>query len=80
LEFRTVLISLDSQENHQQKLMELAREGWMLVPGIPPQAIYQLCKQPGAQPQPGMNVADGIATLAIDESKIGVLRDGKLVQ
>jgi hypothetical protein len=52
----------------------------MMVPGITPHAIYQLCKQPGAQPQQGMNTAEGVATLTIDESKIGILRDGKMVQ
>lgn len=79
VEFKTVLVSLENQQNHQAQLMELAKEGWMMVPGIAPQAIYQLCRQPGAQPQPTMHNAAGEATLQVDESKIGILRGGQIV-
>lgn len=79
LEFKTALLPLDNQENHQRTLQALAQEGWMIVPGITPKAIYELCRQPGAQPQPSMTEASGVATLSIDESKVGILRDGKMV-
>ena len=79
LEFSTVLVALDNQDSHNKQMQALAQEGWMLVPGITPQAIYQLCRQPGAPAQPAMTEAAGQATLSIDESKITILRGGKPV-
>lgn len=57
------------------ELEKLQREGWTLVPGIMPVAIYHVVRAK----QQHVSAPAGFGTLHIDESKIGILRDGKLL-
>ncbi|HVX57434.1 MAG TPA: hypothetical protein VHA37_06910 [Candidatus Saccharimonadales bacterium] len=60
-------------EAHVRKMTE---EGWMLLPGIPPVAIYHCVRMNGAPddaPKPTVKVA-------IDDSKVHVLRNGVLIE
>jgi len=72
LEFRTAVLELD--DKFQERVNNLQQDGWMIMPGTQPVAFYQLCRQ---LERPA---AAGFATLQIDESKIGILRNGKMVQ
>ena len=59
----------------------LAKDGWQLVPGVQPIAIYNLVRQknmPVSAPAP-VSPQAGMGTLGIDDSKIFMMRDGKLV-
>jgi hypothetical protein len=71
LEYSTIILPLD--ERQQESLDAKAREGWQLVPGVPPIGIWQVCR---ALPEPIVQ-ASGFGTLHIDDSKIFILRDGK---
>ena len=82
VEFDTVVIPLDGDV--QAALEAKAREGWMLVPGIKPLGIWQVCRQPGvtfAQPAAGNMMESGgpKVTLTVDPSKVGILRNGKFI-
>ena len=72
IEHKTVSIVID--ENMQAEMDKLTADGWMLIPDIKPVAIYQLVRAKGAQA-----TTHGIgAQLKIDDSKVGILRGGKL--
>lgn len=66
---------LQIDNNLQQEVKQLEAEGWELVPGILPVAVYHLVriknKPPFAQ------IAEG--TMGVDDSKVLVIRDGKVV-
>ena len=64
----------------QGNLEAMAAEGWMLVPGIVPVGVYHVVRLKGVQPGPQpLAAAAPVARLAIDETKIKILRDGKLI-
>lgn len=74
LEFKTLVMSLQDP-NLQQTLQQLEQSGWIMVPGVPPQVIYVICRplqQPGQQ--------EGFGQLRIDESKMYFVdKDGNRV-
>lgn len=72
LEFKTEVLVLN--EKMSERLAQLQKEGWLLVNGVAPLAVYQLCRQVKQQ-------AEGLATgtLTIDESGVQIIRDGKVV-
>ncbi len=77
LEFDTLVVPLDA--NVQQALEAKAQEGWMLVPGTVPRAIYQICR-PLQQQQPQAE-SKGFGVLRIDESKMYFIdKDGNRVE
>lgn len=57
------------------ELEQLQKEGWTLAPGVEPVAIYHVVR-PKQQP---MTQPAGLGAMHIDEGKIGILRDGKLL-
>lgn len=59
----------------QAEIEKLAKEGWTLVPGVQPVAIYHVVRAK----QQHISAPAGLGALHIDESKIGILRDGKLL-
>lgn len=61
--------------NLQAELERLTKEGWILVPGVQPIAIYHVVRQKAATAQ--ANTA--IGTMMIDESKVQILRNGQLI-
>lgn len=60
-------------ENLPQQLNELAAEGWTLIASVPPVGVYHVCRVKGSQGQ------KPIVRIHIDESKIFLHRDGKLI-
>ena len=69
LEVKTEVVEVNDQMT--QKLEALQAQGWTLVAGVTPVAIYHLCRpvQPNA----------ALGTLKIDESQVQIIRDGKIV-
>lgn len=57
------------------KIEALRAEGWELIAGIPPVAIYHVVRKKIVQPSD----EGAQLTMAIDDAKIGVIRNGKLV-
>lgn len=59
----------------QGEVKKLEAEGWELMPGVAPIAVYHLVriknKAPFAQSAQG--------TFGVDDNKVHILRDGKLV-
>ena len=68
IEFQNKTIPMDA--NMQAELEKLQAEGWQIVPGTTPLALYCLHRQ-----RPG-GVVGG---LNIDDSQVHVIRDGKKV-
>jgi hypothetical protein len=73
VEHKVVCVPID--ENHQGELEALEKQGYQLIPGIPPVAVYHL-----ARPKPAVQAEGGQITnsdgpqfkLTIDDSKIFV--------
>jgi hypothetical protein len=74
LEFTAVMLPLD--DNLQTQLDALKTQGFMQVPGTKQFVVYMLCRPANAE-----QVASGagFGKFAIDESKVAILRDGKLI-
>lgn len=62
-------------EKLSAELEQLKNEGWTLAPGVEPVAIYHVVRAK----QQHVSAPAGLGNLHIDESKIGILRDGKLL-
>lgn len=62
-------------EKFQEEVNKLASDGWEIVQGVPPVAIYHIVRDKDKVQAASMQVRMGI-----DDTKIGILRDGKLVQ
>lgn len=78
IEYTARLIPVN--ENLMGEVEKLAKEGWQLVPGVQPVAIYNLVRPKNAPAFAApAATATGIATLSIDESKISLYRNGKPV-
>jgi len=73
LEYRTVTLPMSDQL--QGELDKLSAERWELVPGTQPVAVYHLVRAKVAQAA----AVGGFGTMQIDESKISVIRGGKVV-
>jgi hypothetical protein len=69
---KEIWIDADLQKNVEA----LATEGWQLDPENPPKCVYHVMRIVGQQPSEG----DMQLRLQIDDSKIGILRDGKIVE
>jgi hypothetical protein len=52
----------------------LAKEGWQMLVGVVPVVIYQVFRP--KQPE----IGEMQLRLAIDDSKVGILRNGKIVE
>jgi len=75
-EIEHIVKTLTMDENIAEELKKLQDEGWQAVPGIPAVIVYHLIRQK-AQP---VSAGAGVGKLQIDDSKIMILRDGKIVQ
>ena len=67
MEFMTKVLNVDA--NMQAEITKWAAEGWQLVPGCIPQAVYQLYRQ--------SKVSGSMGKLVIDDSKVHVVRAGE---
>jgi hypothetical protein len=73
LEYHTEMIYLG--EEGQRRVNQLVSEGWEIVPGTQPVAVYHLVRMKAAQAA----AVGGFGTMQIDESKIHIIRGGKVV-
>ena len=75
LEFDMLMIPID--QNTQSAIQAKIAEGWMLVPGTTPRALYVICR-PLQQP---MTEHKGFGVLNLDESKMYFVdKDGNKVE
>lgn len=76
MEVEHKMVSIEIDENHQARLQELEREGYSLIAGVPPVAVYHLVRQ---KPQPGQAPppTGGMGTLSIDEAGVFVRKAGE---
>ncbi len=70
MEFKTVSIPVDN--TLQNELLRLHEEGWRLVGGCTPMAVYALCREPAPLPTSAM----ALGKLEVDESKVFVVKAG----
>lgn len=77
VEHSVKVFSLDSDLENNIKSM--TAEGWLLLPGITPVAIYHVVRMKGmvSPPQDDGNIP--LVKIAIDETKVKILRDGQLI-
>ena len=66
---------LQIDNNLQLEVKKLEAEGWELVPGIVPVAVYHLVRVKN-KPQ-FAQVAEGI--MGVDDSKVHIIRGGKVI-
>ena len=69
MEFEHTMKVLPIDTKLQAEVEKLNREGWQLIPEIPPVAVYHLIR-PKAEPPPAGAFARG--QMLIDESKVFV--------
>ena len=62
-------------DNLQATVKKLEGEGWNLMPGVLPVAVYHVVRMKGKP----LMAQSAIGTLGVDDAKVHVLRDGKLV-
>ncbi len=74
VELKTVMLTVD--DNLTVELEKLAKEGWQLAADIKPVAIYQLVRAV----QSTELELPGRGGITVDESKIQLIRDGRVVQ
>lgn len=64
----------------ESNIKNMTAEGWLLLPGISPVAIYHVVRMKGVVPQPqGDNTPPPVVKVNIDDSKVKIIRDGKLI-
>ena len=68
---------LELNDNFQGQVKALEAEGWQLVPGVLPVAVYHLIRM--KQPVGQGNQVGGFGDLKIDDTKIHVIRNGQVV-
>lgn len=76
LEYETLMIPID--EAFQDKVKAKVDDRWEILPGTKPVAIYHLVRIKQQIPQAAG--IGGFGSLNIDESKITVIRGGKVVK
>jgi hypothetical protein len=71
MEVERVVKEIPIDSNFQEAINQLQQDGWKIDPEVTPKAIYFLIRP--------VTVPDMQLKLAIDESKITVIRNGKVV-
>jgi hypothetical protein len=71
MDFERVVREIPIDANFKDAIDQLQKEGWQIDPEVMPKAVYHLMRP---VPEGDMQLR-----LAIDESKISVIRDGKIV-
>jgi len=74
MEYKTVTLPID--QNWQQEVQKLIDDKWDIVPGTQPCSIHHLVRAKQQVPVAGVG---GLGTMKIDESKISIIRGGKVV-
>ncbi len=76
LEYKTEMVPIT--ESFQDDIGRLVADHWEILPGTKPVAIYHLVRIKAQVPQAA--AVGGMGTLKIDESKISIIRGGKVVR
>jgi hypothetical protein len=65
----------------ERNLQQMTAEGWMMLPGVMPVAIYHVVKMQGVLPagEGGEHAVKPTVAITIDETKVKILRDGQLI-
>ena len=74
LEFTAIMLPADS--DLQGQLDALAKQGYMQVPGTKQYVVIMLCRPASTE---AVASGAGFGKFAIDDSKVAILRDGKLI-
>ena len=74
VEHAVKVITIDA--SLQDEVKRLEGEGWELIPGILPVAVYHLVRIKGKTTAFGQS---GRGQLGVDDSKVHILRDGKVI-
>jgi len=77
IEFSVRTIEID--EHLQDNIQEMLKEGWSLVSGTKPVAIYHLQRIKPSAAHSFMGAA-GQGGVGVDESQVFILRNGKLLK
>lgn len=75
-EIEHVVRTFTVDDNLQAEIEKLQADGFQTIPGIPPVIVYHLMRQ---KSQP-VAASAGLGKLSIDDSKVMIIRDGKMVQ
>lgn len=78
VEFAVKAVEID--EHLETKIKALLVEGWSLVSGTKPVAIYHMQRVKSATAPQALLSAAGSGSIAIDENQIFILRNGKLLK
>jgi hypothetical protein len=77
VEHTVKVFPLDAELENNIKAM--TAEGWLLLPGVPPVAIYHCVRIKGIVASPDIDGHKPVAQINIDETKVHIMRDGQLV-
>lgn len=77
VEHITKVIPLDA--NFQAEVARLDSEGWELVPGVVPVAVYHLVRVKGVLSKPKPASQSGLGSLLIDDEKVYVIKENNRV-
>jgi hypothetical protein len=72
--------TLEIDEHLQDKINEMLAEGWQLVSGTKPVAVYHVQRMKNMPRAQGLLAAGGFGGVKINEDEIFILRNGKLLK
>jgi hypothetical protein len=78
IEFAVKTIEID--ERLQDKIKEMLAEGWQLVSGTKPVAVYHVQRMKQMPQVQSLMGAAGAGGIKVDEDQIFILRNGKLLK
>ena len=62
----------------ESNIKAMSAEGWIMLPGVVPVAIYHVLRMVGAMPV-SEGAAQPFAQITIDDTKVPLIRDGQPV-
>ena len=66
-------------QNLEANLQQMTQEGWLLVPGVVPVAVYHAVRLQGTLPVNEDGTVKSKVSFTIDDTKVKILRDGVLI-
>lgn len=70
--------TIEIDEDYVTEMNKLKEAGWEQIPGFKPIAIFHLVRRIEEKPVPAVG-GMGLGKLVIDDTKIDIVRDGKVV-
>ena len=77
MDYERIIKEVPVNPELQAAVEALAKEGWVVDPEHPPKVVYHLMRAINPAQSEGGEMQ---LKLQIDETKIGILRDGKIVE